>query len=353
MQAERTKQQYYLANEHAAAVAAVANFSSAARITTSKPPSASTSSLSRPDAPAVIISERERQQQQIALAKLQLSGMNNAQNVIDAIITQSIQGGHPDLVKAMAAQAAQAAQQEKLEAAAAQAIIANNSRPPSGHEKPSLPADMMFNKELSITPAPPANSEKRPPPVMISTSATLTPTTSAGAPTRVADERQIIRVAQQQQQPQASPTKQPAIEDPKKDKLPQMPVEDNNGDQAGLSPLDYVKNKIVEEMKKQPEELAAAQAAAQAAGQKRPSPQESPNNEKKAKLSEEAVDSPGSPGDMVIDESADRSTTPTAKAENAAVSQQTAAAENTAAPPIANASNASSNSKYEPLSDDE
>merc|ERR1712109_372585 len=65
--------------------------------------------------------------------------------------------------------------------------------------KPNLPADMMLNRELSITPAPPTTSnedymKKRQ--MLITTSATLTPTSSASAPTRVSDERQIIRVAQ-------------------------------------------------------------------------------------------------------------------------------------------------------------
>merc|ERR1711981_250208 len=57
----------------------------------------------------------------------------------------------------------------------------------------------MLNRELSITPAPPSTSnedymKKRQ--MLITTSATLTPTSSASAPTRVSDERQIIRVAQ-------------------------------------------------------------------------------------------------------------------------------------------------------------
>ena len=91
MQAERNKQQYLLVNEAQAAAAAAAqaaagNYSSAARITaaTSKPPSASPSGLSRQDAPAVIISERDRQTQMAAMKMLK------AQNIIDAVITQSI-----------------------------------------------------------------------------------------------------------------------------------------------------------------------------------------------------------------------------------------------------------------------
>ena len=92
MQAERNKQQYFLVNEAqaaAAAQAAAGNYSSAARITaaTSKPPSASPSGLSRQDAPAVIISERDRTQMAAAMKML------TAQNIIDAVITQSIQGG--------------------------------------------------------------------------------------------------------------------------------------------------------------------------------------------------------------------------------------------------------------------
>merc|ERR1711894_239828 len=101
VQAERSKQ-YFLVNEAAAAQAAQqaaavasnsASYSSAARITpaSSKQPTSGSSSaasaasiVSRADAPAVIINERDRQQMAMK--------MLTAQSVIDAIITQSIQG---------------------------------------------------------------------------------------------------------------------------------------------------------------------------------------------------------------------------------------------------------------------
>merc|ERR1719219_3022367 len=93
-----------------------------------------------------------------------------------------------------------------------------------------------------------------------------------------------------------------------------------NGDQSppGMSPLDYVKNKIVEEMKKHGEDGLPLPNPA-AINLKRSSPDQhaaaSEVEKKKAKLeADEAasavatvnsvpVDSPGSPGDMVIDES--------------------------------------------------
>lgn len=394
----QASKQYYLVNDHAAAVAAASGFSSAARITaaSSKPPS-STSSLSRPDAPAVIISERDRntQQQQLALAAAKLTG-NTPQNVIDAIITQSIQGvpdglklaaQQEELVKAMTVKA----QLEKFEAAvaahqqAAAAAANSSSRPPSSSssadhpQKPNIPADMMLNRELSITPASSGTEEflkKRQ--IMITTSATLTPTSSASAPTRAgADERQIIRVAQP-----VSPAK-PAASLPPPPAAPEHSAD--NGDQPppGMSPLDYVKNKIVEEMKKHGEDgnplPSSSPTPAAVPGQKR-SAEEAPANvedKKKAKTDDlgpseppapvapaaPAVlpESPGSPGDMVIDESDRTETTPKAASPATASAAPTGSAGESsspvAAPPVttsaAAASAAANSSKYEPLSDDE
>lgn len=376
VQAERTKQQYYV-NEAAAAANAVANYSGAARITpaSTKPSTIATSSLSRPDAPAVIISERDRQTQQAV--------MTNAQNVIDAIITQAIQHGsghNSELVKAAMAQQA-----------AVVAAAANRGRQP--HEqpqgKPNIPADMIHNRELSITPANPMTStaaedfKKRQ--VMITTSTSLTPTSSAAPPTKVgADERQIIRVAQAMS-PAKAPGSEAAIQIEKKDNALQSAMQSAaaaisaaTGGPQGAPPvpaspngdqqlLDYVKNKIVEEMTKHGEERSPLPSASPAPGQKRPSPNASPNvhNEKKAKVDEatessvvaaQAPESPGSPGDMVIDETERSETTPKA------ASPATPSSVPTTAPSDANAPNASANqagstvansSQYEPLSDDE
>ena len=399
MQAERNKQQYFLVNEAAAAAAAssaaASAYSSAARITpasskqqpTGQPGSSAAAIVSRADAPAVIINERDRQH--MALRML------TAQNVIDAIITQSIQGnpaqaGNPhdaahklpqhseELVKAARAQL----EQQQAQAAASEAAAArSSSRPPSGHEKPALPPDMVLNKELSITPAPASTAEdylkKRQ--IMITTSATLTPTSSA-APTRVSDERQIIRVAQPVSPAKPGP---PAdlVEAARKATSPP------NGDQPppGMLSLDYVKNKIVEAMKKQGEDdgapapalaaAAAAAAAAAVAGTKRPSPDMTPedvSSPKKKKSEDEAgasagpPESPGSPGDMVIDESAQESTPKAASpatastanppASTAPSSADASALAHPGAPvnaPNASAAGAVGNSKYEPLSDDE
>lgn len=219
---------------------------------------------------------------------------------------------------------------------------------------------------------------------MMTTCATLTPTSSAASATsRVsADERTIIRVAQPMspstKPPTTSTTTLELAEQVKKDlAIPASP----NGDQPppGMSPLDYVKNKIVEEMKKHgedglpmatslipssllpnlkrssPEIAAAAGGCTMEDGQKGP---------KRAKLEDEAVtimnsgnapaaDSPGSPGDMVIDES---DITPKAASPVVSASEATPTATPTthaATPSSAAATVTANSSKYEPLSDDE
>jgi len=148
----------------------------------------------------------------------------NAQSLIDHIINQSIGGSgtsSEDLAKAtLAAKALQeqahnneAAAANAAAAAAAAAAVAARSRqqpPPSSasgsaHEqssssshKPTLPPDMVLNRELSITPASSTSAEdymkKRQ--ILITTSATLTPTSTAPTTRPVSDERQITRVAQ-------------------------------------------------------------------------------------------------------------------------------------------------------------
>lgn len=335
------------------------------------------------------------------------------------------------------------------------------SRPPSHDQQPTkLTPEIMeqiMSKDLSITPASSSAVEdfvkKRVTHVL--SAATLTPTSAASAmvpprSTAGSDERQITRVAQpvspaaapssaatssrlattlevistpmpvsvaaasatvgpdamarfieakkrlQEQQQQPLPVRLPLASGPG--------AQPNGEDQPppGMSPLDYVKNKIVEEMKKHGEGEEPAPGGDQLpAGQKRLSPthdgsDKSPN--KKAKLDEEQAappppiaaavlppDSPGSPGEMVIDESgmpdsgqkspavlcappaatAPTSTASTAEAKSssaASLSTATSTASSTAPPPLAAiptattaASTASSTTapRYEPLSDDE
>ena len=129
---------------------------------------------SRADAPAVIINERERaavQQQQMASIS-KLGQFANAQSLIDHIINQSIGGsGTSSEELAKATLAAKALQEQHSNeaaanaaaAAAAAAAVAARSRqpqpPPSSasasHEqssssshKPTLPPDMVLNREL-------------------------------------------------------------------------------------------------------------------------------------------------------------------------------------------------------------
>ena len=171
-----------------------------------------------------------------------------------------------------------------------------------------------------------------------------------------------------------------------------------NGDQPppGMNPLDYVKNKIMEEMKKHGEELNS-QSLLLTAGQKRASPEagggatnltgnsseDSATSKKLAKVDggpsganinvgnagANTPDSPGSPGAMVIDERPEdhpksenkdaggpgNSNDP-GKANPAAVtskSNSSAAPQGSASAASAAANTASTSSKYEPLSDDE
>merc|ERR1719483_906623 len=134
--------------------------------------------------------------------------------------------------------------------------------------------------------------------ILITTSATLTPTSSAAAPTRVSDERQIIRVAQPVSPgsaesrkihggleistpgglsviPQASLQQQPPLtsaavvymkkkaaqaaalahhaqmeREQRGEHGPKSGSPNGDGGVPGLSALDYVTNKIAEEMKK-------------------------------------------------------------------------------------------------------
>merc|ERR1712029_929441 len=247
----------------------------------------------------------------------------------------------------------QAQQHQAASEAAAAAAARSSSRPPS-HERPSLPPDMVLNKELSITPAPTGTKAEeylKQRQIMITTSATLTPTSSA-APTRVSDERQIIRVAQAMSPAKVSQAAEAAaLEAARKATSPP------NGDQPppGIMTLDF------EAMKKQGEEDPATSTST---ATKRASPDmasEDASSPKKKKTEDEApttaqppVDSPGSPGDIVIDESAQEST-PKAASPASASAPTTASNPPTSEAAVTPVSSAAQpvNSKYEPLSDDE
>ena len=417
VQNERAKQQLYLISEHtqaasqaALAAAQAGGYSSAARITAStKQPQAASNVGSRADAPAVIISERERQQQ-IAAAMMgmkQYSGMT-AQAVMESIITQSISGGPPasaEDIKATLAKASQESSDASRSRASQQPppTSVHDQQQSSSSHKPTLPPDMVLNRELSITPASSVSAssqasmaedfmKKRQQILITTTAATLTPTSSAPT-SRVSDERQITRVAQSVSpavnkpssltvseaavasnnalmanagssaaaaisaavapisvassvaldlKPRTSDSltmmRPPSVSEASS--KPPMPLPTGtappNGEQppSGMSLcLDYVKNRIVEEMKKHGDDdqplpgVAQQQQAAIAAGQKRTSPEAASGQSeqdslanKKAKLDAqvaEAVaapnnsnannppDSPGSPGEMVIDERPD------------------------------------------------
>ena len=169
-----------------------------------------------------------------------------------------------------------------------------------------------------------------------------------------------------------------------------------NGDQTppGMNPMEYVKNKIMEEMKKHGEELNSQNpllAGVTLAGQKRASPEagsgltgtgnnssdvdmSAATSKKLAKVDGAGAntpDSPGSPGAMVIDERPEDG--PSSKSENKdhttgtgndpagkaganpAVTSKSnsSAAAQAASAAAATANTASTSSKYEPLSDDE
>jgi len=139
----------------------------------------------------------------------------------------------------------------------------------------------------------------------------------------------------------------------------------------GVSALDYVTNKIVEEMKKHGEDGTPL-----VPGQKRASPPLQPgeensaakkgkpdqvdfetgnagNNLERASASSTAIppESPGSPGDMVIDESSE--TTPKAALSPATTAAATPVSEAAAGSGSGNTNTNANTSKYEPLSDDE
>ena len=353
-----------------------------------------------------------------------MTGMTG-QSLIDHIITQTIGGGttDPELVKAAAlakaqAEAATAAEAAARSAAAAAAAAAASVRPPSHEQstpshKPTLPPDMVLNRELSITPASSNSAEdfmkKRQ--ILITTSATLTPTSSHSTPTSrpVSDERQITRVAQSVSPAVNKPTGsiqteasgnsgnpasisldlKPRVSLPEavlrppsvSEASPRPLTAPPNGDQPppGMNPLDYVKNKIMEEMKKHKDEDLSMPGSG---GQKRASPEASTasgttsedTSNKKARLegshenaNANPPDSPGSPGEMVIDERPDdpktasneasnnpnNSSNEAAKSTPVTTSNSTASTAATAAALGSSVTAPPNSSKYEPLSDDE
>jgi hypothetical protein len=285
----------------------------------------------------------------------------------------------------------------------------------SAHEKPITMSDHMeqlIGKDLSIQPAtsgaevtPDHYWKRRAYPEQLRAAAAVTTAAPRNAASLVhGDERQITRVAQvisprhSTSNPGVEPISPPSgapqshgsppgdpiarFLDAQKRHQQQAAADGKGGPPPGLSPLDYVKNKIVEEMKKGDgpssdyvknkiaEELKKGEAASQAAkrslsGEGQPSQQqpstsnngdresaESPRKKMRLEaLENELPDSPGS-GEMVIDETARPDSVSSQKTASPAPSQPQ--------PPSASATGASaaaaaagSGSKYEPLSDDE
>ena len=301
VRAERSKQLYLLQGERVANERAYQlTPTSAARITSAPSEMAAksaASSIPRPpsnggrggDVPAVIINER--------------SGMGHvegrtvtAASLIDAIITHSINSGPPpDGGISMPPKQFQyrrsppsAADQEGGKASPYNKVSngpSDEGGRSSTHDKPMTMSDHMehlINKDLSIQPATSSASNEVSPdhywkrrayPEQLRAASAVT----TGAPRNAAslvhgDERQITRVAQvisprhstsnpgvepisppnSQGQSHGSPPGDPIARflDAQKRHQQQQAGEGKGGPQAGLSPLDYVKNKIVEEMKK-------------------------------------------------------------------------------------------------------
>ena len=117
---------------------------------------------------------------------------------------------------------------------------------------------------------------------------TSAPTTAASVASIATDERQITRVSQAQTTPTKTGPRMESISPPDGRRMPAS-------EGKNLSPFDYVKNKIAEEMKKGEGAL------------KRPTTDTPADESPRKKPRDEDLpppDSPGSPGEMVIDESA-------------------------------------------------
>ena len=181
--------------------------------------------------------------------------------------------------------------------------------------------------------------------------------------------------------PQGNPSQQPVSQNP-----PNPSHQDGQGVGPGLSPLDYVKNKIVEEMTKgegtsgtsNSSNLTGSSQNQTVAGVKRPLTGQEDNNSKKPCISgpvssnstnDIPPDSPGSPGEMVIDESArpdsvssHKTASPAPNQINASsaasmssnvASSAVSAISTSNAPTGPSSTSLSSSARYEPLSDDE
>ena len=438
VRAERSKQQLFLLQGDRV-VAAERGYpmssSSAARITSAPSEmAAKAASLPRPpsnggrggDAPAVIISER--------------SGMAHgeqrtvtAASLIDAIITHSINSGPPaDGGISMPPKQFQyrrsppSAGDQDGGKASPYSKVSNGPTEDgrmSGHEKPLTMSDHMenlINKDLSIQPATSVAGgsdmsadhywkRRGYPEQMRSASAVTTAAPRNAASLVHGDERQITRVAQvisprhSTSNPGVEPISPPNSANQTRGSPPGDPIArfldaqkrhnqqqqqqqqgaDGKGGQ-GLTPLEYVTKKIVEEMKrgegpgsdfmknKIAEEMKKAEAQSLAAsgssGNKRSlsseghhqstsasnngDPGESPR--KKLRIEDnELPDSPGS-GEMVIDETARPESVSSQTASPAPSSNPAASGTSSAAHQAgSSASSAAAASKYEPLSDDE
>ena len=230
-----------------------------------------------------------------------------------------------------------------------------------------------------IEPISPPNSRSMPSETTVNTHPRHTPPiSSSGDPiSRFLDARKRPVSAG----PQGNQSQQPVSQNPSNPSHP-----DGQGVGPGLSPLDYVKNKIVEEMTKgegstgssNSSNINASSPNQTVTGVKRPLSGQEDNISKKPCISgpvssnnsnDIPPDSPGSPGEMVIDETARPDSVSSHKTASPAPNQinatsATSLSSNVAssglsaistsnAPTGASSSSLNSTARYEPLSDDE
>ena len=400
VQAERSKQQYFILQGDRAV-------SSAARLTTpaerskvvAQVPRPTTASLtmstsSSKDSPAVIVNERPGNPLSVARIPNE-SRKVSASSLINAVITQQINSGaigessHPGgplPANAAALNASMAKQFRKSPGMAedkaspfkvtsrspsVKSDVVNGpddhpgSRPGSRSSitDPQRPVanehvEQMIGKDLQIQPT------------------SAPPTTSAAASAEywkrrgfAGDMARVVPVPST-----AASASATVMTTPTKSALPRLePISPEGKGRAGQAVSgidkgisDYVKNKIVEEMKK------GDGSGSGTVQSKRPA--EDPQNEgesprKKLKDDEAPMpDSPGSPGEMVIDESVRPDSVPSQKATSpapASAATATASSSPKLPPAIATASNSGTTTtaaaaappiaapRYEPLSDDE
>lgn len=456
VRAERSKQLYLLQGDRVVTTERgyPLTSSSAARITTAPSEMKSVQApghLPRPpssggrggDVPAVIINERS------GMGGHTESRTVTAASLIDAIITHSINSGPPaDGGVSMPPKQFQYRRspgtdqgpggQDGGKASPYNKIsngpMDDGGQRSSNHELPKTTLSMsehmdhLLSKDLTIQPATSAAGgsetssdhywKRRAYPEQLRAASAVTTAAPRNAASLVhGDERQITRVAQvisprhstssgvepisppnNVQQMHGSP---PGVGDPiarflDAQKRHSQSSDGKGGHPPGMSPLDYVKNKIVEEMKKNDgsaeymknkiaEEMKAQAVAAAAAGTKRSlsgegHPSTSANNgdrgsdgmsgespRKKMRLETHENDLPDSPGsgEMVIDETArpdsvssqkTASPAPSSNANASSQQQPPTSYGSTLAPPASSSSSntiAGNASKYEPLSDDE